>query len=179
MSAAEASAQSLEPSIAEPAGKPWHRLLAPFAVALALFSAFLTFVVLTGLTPIAPTHNVVVTFLLINGATILLLLAIILGLYQAAIFAISAWIEKRLKLSRFWVLPIVWVAVEWGRDKSGFWLSVLNDHYLGKGNAYLLGDRITIADYLGAGFVSAGAFDDDLAALASVANAHGRSHGLD
>lgn len=77
MSAAEASAQSLEPSIAEPAGKPWHRLLAPFAVALALFSAFLTFVVLTGLTPIAPTHNVVVTFLLINGATILLLLAII------------------------------------------------------------------------------------------------------
>ena len=77
MSAAEASAQSLEPSVTEPAGRPWHRLVAPFAVALALFSAFLTFVVLTGLTPIAPTHNVVVTFLLINGATILLLLAII------------------------------------------------------------------------------------------------------
>ncbi len=77
MSAAEASAQSLEPPITEPANKPWHRLLAPFAVALALFSAFLTFVVLTGLTPIAPTHNVVITFLLINGATILILLAII------------------------------------------------------------------------------------------------------
>ena len=48
------------------------------------------------------------------------------------------------------------VAVEWGRDKAGFWLSVLNDHYLGKGNKYLLGDQITIADYMGAGFVSAG-----------------------
>ncbi|MBR2120426.1 MAG: PAS domain-containing sensor histidine kinase [Pseudomonadota bacterium] len=77
MSAAEASAQTLDPSVAEPTGRPWHRLLAPFAVGLALLSAFLTFVVLTGLTPIAPTHEIVVTFLLINGATILLLLAII------------------------------------------------------------------------------------------------------
>jgi two-component system nitrogen regulation sensor histidine kinase NtrY len=77
MSAVEASAQSIEPSIAEPSGRPWHRLLAPFAVGLALLSAFLTFVVLTGLTPIAPTHEIVVTFLLINGATILLLVAII------------------------------------------------------------------------------------------------------
>jgi two-component system nitrogen regulation sensor histidine kinase NtrY len=77
MSAAEASAQSIEPSAAEPSARPWHRLLAPFAVALALLSAFLTFVVLTGLTPIAPTHEIVVTFLLINGATILLLLGII------------------------------------------------------------------------------------------------------
>ena len=77
MSAAEASAQSIEPSVAEPSGRPWHRLLAPFAVGISLLSAFLTFVVLTGLTPIVPTHGVVVTFLLINGATILLLLGII------------------------------------------------------------------------------------------------------
>ncbi|MGL4263341.1 MAG: ATP-binding protein [Afipia sp.] len=77
MSAAEASAQTLDPSVAEPPGRPWHRLLAPFAVGISLLSAFLTFVVLTGLTPIAPVHNVVITFLLINGATILLLLAII------------------------------------------------------------------------------------------------------
>ncbi|MEK1933431.1 MAG: glutathione binding-like protein, partial [Pararhizobium sp.] len=48
------------------------------------------------------------------------------------------------------------VAVEWGRDKAGFWLQVLNDHYLGKGNAFLAGDDITIADYLGAGFVACG-----------------------
>jgi glutathione S-transferase len=48
------------------------------------------------------------------------------------------------------------VAVEWGRDKAAFWLQVLNDHYLGKGNKYLAGDSITIADYLGAGFVACG-----------------------
>lgn len=48
------------------------------AVGLALLSAFLTFVVLTGLTPIAPTRQVVVTFLMINAATVLLLVLIIL-----------------------------------------------------------------------------------------------------
>ena len=52
-------------------------MLAPFAVGLALLSAFLTFVVLTGLTPIEPTRDVVVSFLLINAATILLLVGII------------------------------------------------------------------------------------------------------
>ena len=52
-------------------------MLAPFAVGLALLSAFLTFVVLTGLTPIEPTRHVVISFLLINAATILLLVGII------------------------------------------------------------------------------------------------------
>ena len=55
-----------------------RRWLAPFAVALALLSAFLTFVVLTGLTRIAPTRDVAVTFMLINGATILVLIGIII-----------------------------------------------------------------------------------------------------
>lgn len=77
MTTAETSATSFDPSFAEPRGWPFRRLMAPFAVGIALLSAFLTFVVLTGLTPIVPTHEVVVTFLLINGATILLLLAII------------------------------------------------------------------------------------------------------
>ncbi|CAN5396787.1 PAS domain-containing sensor histidine kinase [soil metagenome] len=77
MTTAETSAQSFDPSLAEPSGRPLSRLFAPLAVCLALLSAFLTFVVLTGLTPIAPTHEVVVTFLLINGATILLLVGII------------------------------------------------------------------------------------------------------
>ncbi len=49
----------------------------PFAVGLALLSAFLTFVVLTGLSSIEPTREVVTSFLLINGATILLLVGII------------------------------------------------------------------------------------------------------
>lgn len=77
MTTAETSAPSFDPSFTESSGRPLRRLFAPLAVGLALLSAFLTFVVLTGLTPIAPTHEVVVTFLLINGATILLLLAII------------------------------------------------------------------------------------------------------
>lgn len=51
--------------------------MAPFAVATALLSAFLTFIVLSGLTPIEPTKQVVYSFLLINAATILLLVAII------------------------------------------------------------------------------------------------------
>lgn len=40
------------------------------------------------------------------------------------------------------------VAVEWGRDKSKFWLEVLNEYWLGDGRKYLAGDQITIADYL-------------------------------
>src|SRR6266704_4358357 len=77
MTSADTSAASFDPSFAEPKGWSLRRLLAPFAVALALLSAFLTFVVLTGLTPIEPTRDVVVSFLLINGATILVLVGII------------------------------------------------------------------------------------------------------
>jgi two-component system nitrogen regulation sensor histidine kinase NtrY len=51
--------------------------LAPFAIGLALLSAFLTFVVLTGLTRIEPTREVAVSFMLMNGATILVLVGII------------------------------------------------------------------------------------------------------
>src|SRR5258707_5934913 len=78
MTSADTSAASFDPSFAEPKGWSLRRLLAPFAVGLALLSAFLTFVVLTGLTPIEPTREVVYSFLLINGATILLLVGIIL-----------------------------------------------------------------------------------------------------
>jgi two-component system nitrogen regulation sensor histidine kinase NtrY len=77
MTSADTSAPSFDPSFAEPRRAPLRRLLAPFAVGFALLSACLTFVVLTGLTPIEPTRNVVVSFLLINAATILLLVGII------------------------------------------------------------------------------------------------------
>jgi two-component system, NtrC family, nitrogen regulation sensor histidine kinase NtrY len=78
MTSADTSAASFDPSLADPRGWSLRRLLAPFAVGLALLSAFLTFVVLTGLTPIEPTREVVVSFLLINGATILVLVGIII-----------------------------------------------------------------------------------------------------
>jgi two-component system nitrogen regulation sensor histidine kinase NtrY len=77
MTSADTSVPSFDPSFAEPRRAPLRRLMAPFAVGFALLSACLTFVVLTGLTPIEPTRHVVVTFLLINAATILLLVGII------------------------------------------------------------------------------------------------------
>src|SRR6266404_3318503 len=77
MTSADSSAPSFDPSFAESKGWSLRKWLAPFAVGLALLSAFLTFVVLTGLTPIEPTAEVVGSFLLINAATILLLVGII------------------------------------------------------------------------------------------------------
>jgi len=53
------------------------RLIGAIAVGIALLSATATFLVLAGLTPIAPVHQVVVNLLLGNAVTGLLLLAII------------------------------------------------------------------------------------------------------
>jgi two-component system nitrogen regulation sensor histidine kinase NtrY len=53
------------------------RILGPIAVGLALLSALATFIVLADFTPLSPTHDVVVTLLLANATTVLLLLAII------------------------------------------------------------------------------------------------------
>jgi two-component system, NtrC family, nitrogen regulation sensor histidine kinase NtrY len=78
MTSAETSTAPFASPLVEPRRFSLQRLLAPFAVALALLSAFLTFVVLTGLTPIEPTRDVVRSFLLINAGTILLLIGIIL-----------------------------------------------------------------------------------------------------
>jgi two-component system, NtrC family, nitrogen regulation sensor histidine kinase NtrY len=77
MTSADTSAASIDPSFAESRGWPLGRWLAPVAVGLALLTAFLTFVVLTSLTPIEPTQVVVVSFILLNAATILVLLGII------------------------------------------------------------------------------------------------------
>jgi two-component system nitrogen regulation sensor histidine kinase NtrY len=62
---------------ASPATRGETRVLGPIAVGLALLSAFITFIVLADLTPISPTHYVVVSLLLANAATVLLLLGII------------------------------------------------------------------------------------------------------
>ena len=77
----------LEPAIAgQPAGAPLDptaampvasRLIGAIAVGVALLSAAATFVVLAGLTPIAPVHDVVVKLLAADLAAGLFLLAII------------------------------------------------------------------------------------------------------
>src|SRR5712691_327772 len=62
---------------AAPAPGGVARLVGLMAVALALLSAVATFLVLANLTPILPTHEVVLTLLLFNGITVLILVAII------------------------------------------------------------------------------------------------------
>src|SRR5690349_5909238 len=79
MTSVNASAAQFDPSLAEPKGWSLRRLLAPFAIGLALLTAFLTFVVPTGLTPIKPTPEIANYFMLMNGATILVLVGIISG----------------------------------------------------------------------------------------------------
>jgi len=75
MTVEQAAAESA--LIAPPAKRGEARVLGPIAVALALLSAFATFIVLADLTPLLPTHNVVVTLLLVNAATVVLLLGVI------------------------------------------------------------------------------------------------------
>src|SRR3569623_437654 len=62
---------------ATPAKREGARIIGPIAVGVALLSAFVTFIVLADLTPIAPTHYVVVSMLLANALTVILLLGII------------------------------------------------------------------------------------------------------
>ena len=70
--------QAVTPEIvAEPSRRSNARIVGPVLVGLAMLSAVVTFLVLAGLTPIAPTHYVVVTLLLLNAVTGLSLLAVI------------------------------------------------------------------------------------------------------
>jgi len=46
--------------------------------------------------------------------------------------------------------------IAWGKELTKKWLQVLNDHWLGKGNKYLTGDQLTIADYFGAALLTSG-----------------------
>lgn len=73
----QTSAETLDSRYAIPQRWSLRRLLAPAAVGLSLISAFLTFVVLTGLTQINPSPDVVRALLLVNLATVLVLVAII------------------------------------------------------------------------------------------------------
>jgi two-component system, NtrC family, nitrogen regulation sensor histidine kinase NtrY len=60
-----------------PAKRRDMRILGPLAVGLALLSALVTFIVLADFTPLSPTHDVVVSLLAANAATVVLLLAVI------------------------------------------------------------------------------------------------------
>src|SRR5947207_3520326 len=76
-SVGQAATTELLTAAAAPTSGWLPRALGVAAVALALLSALVTFVVLAGLTPIAPTHEVVVTLLLANAGTVFLLVLVI------------------------------------------------------------------------------------------------------
>jgi two-component system nitrogen regulation sensor histidine kinase NtrY len=67
----------VEPAAATSTRPIGTRLIGGIAVGVALLSATATFLVLAGLTPISPVHEVVVTLLCVNAATGILLLTII------------------------------------------------------------------------------------------------------
>ena len=46
--------------------------------------------------------------------------------------------------------------LEWGKERSRTWLKVLDQDLIGPKRAYLCGDSITVADYLGAEMVGLG-----------------------
>jgi glutathione S-transferase len=46
--------------------------------------------------------------------------------------------------------------IEWGKELTKKWLKVLNDHWLGHGNKYLVDDILTIADIFGYALLTAG-----------------------
>lgn len=46
--------------------------------------------------------------------------------------------------------------VAWGKEGTRKWLQVLNDHWLGNTNKYLVGNELTIADYFGAALLTCG-----------------------
>jgi len=73
----QAATAELATAAAAPAPSWIPRTLGFAAVALALLSALVTFLVLAGLTPIPPTHEVVVTLLLTNAVTVFLLIVVI------------------------------------------------------------------------------------------------------
>ena len=46
--------------------------------------------------------------------------------------------------------------LEWGKQKTRVWLKILDADLIGPSKAYLCGDRITLADYMGAEMIALG-----------------------
>ena len=46
--------------------------------------------------------------------------------------------------------------LEFGKENAKRWLKILDEHWIGPNNTYLCGNKLTIADYFGAGLVTLG-----------------------
>ncbi|MDC7789820.1 PAS domain-containing sensor histidine kinase [Rhodoplanes sp. TEM] len=77
MATVEEAATAQLAEVVKPSSGAGTRIIGPIGVAAALLSALVTFLVLAGLTPIVPTHNVVVSLLMVNGVAVALLLGVI------------------------------------------------------------------------------------------------------
>jgi len=95
--AAAVPASPLDPAASAPMPVA-SRLIGALAVGIALLSATATFLVLSGLTPIAPVHEVVVKLLLGNGTLVAIVLVTMAGLAVGHVLGGPA-IENRLVLA--------------------------------------------------------------------------------
>ena len=69
--------------------------------------------------------------------------------------------------------------LQWGRERAQGWLKVLDGSILGPGNAFVCGDKMTIADYYAASFVALGELlGSDYAAYPNVRRWLARMKGL-
>ncbi len=77
MTSVEQAAIADNTIFAEPANRTARGVVGPISVGAALLSALVTFIVLSDLTPIVPTHEIVVSLLLFNALTVFILLGVI------------------------------------------------------------------------------------------------------
>jgi len=52
--------------------------------------------------------------------------------------------------------PIQSGTLDWGKQKTEGWLKILDRHLIGPNKAYLCGDQVTLADYMGAEMIALG-----------------------
>jgi glutathione S-transferase len=52
--------------------------------------------------------------------------------------------------------PVQSGTLEWGKQKTEGWLKILDQNLIGPKNAYLCGDKVTLADYMGAEMIALG-----------------------
>jgi glutathione S-transferase len=53
--------------------------------------------------------------------------------------------------------PVQAGTLDWGKQKTQSWLKILDESLIGPNKAYLCGDQITLADYMGAEMIALGA----------------------
>ncbi len=87
----------------------------------------------------------------LTSFSLLILLIVMMSLYLAIAVSAAVWVEKRVGVNRFWLIPVFWMAIEFTRNYTPFggfsWANLSSSQY-----AYL--PLIQISDIIGSdGFV--------------------------